>query len=400
MGSPSHTMVSALALSVVTIAVTEILAVGGAPPPCCTSKMVGGVEYILRREEDTTIYDCLDNCIFEKTDSPGPLFCFAAGDLEVVCDDAEGGSGSGPPTEGGNEGGCGGGSPSEGGSGSGPPSEGGNEGGSGGGSPSEGGSGGGTPSEGGNEAGSGSGSPSEGGGASFAPEEENEGGKCTYPEGHTMIKYPGPVAECGYDLTITGLDQATKDELLKTHNELRQKVASGSEAGQPGASNMRKLTWNDELAEIAQRWAGQCSFGHDETRNLCDGTLVGQNAYQGEADYGQYDYELNPAIGDAVNAWYNEVTNPGFASSNINPFVFGDGWGHYTAVAWAETEQVGCGRVYFEDNDQWFKHIVVCNYAVAGNTIGGVMYETGDNCSNCPAGYSCDTTFDALCVKN
>merc|ERR1712106_1010834 len=319
MGSPSHTMVSALALSVVTIAVTEILAVGGAPPPCCTSKMVGGVEYILRREEDTTIYNCLDNCIFEKADSPGPLFCFAAGDLEVVCDDAEGGSGSGPPSEGGNEGGSGGGSPSEGSSG--------------GGSPSEGGSGGGPPSEGGNEASSGTGSPSEGGGASVAPEGENEGGKCTYPEGHTMIKYPGPVAECGYDLTITGLDQATKDELLKTHNELRQKVASGSEAGQPGASNMRKLTWNDELAEIAQRWAGQCSFGHDETRNLCDGTLVGQNAYQGEADYGQYDYELNPAIGDAVNAWYNEVTNPGFASSNINPFVFGDGWGHYTAVA-------------------------------------------------------------------
>merc|ERR1711892_622650 len=263
MGSPSHSMVSALALSVVTIAV-GILAVGGAPPPCCTSKMVGGVEYILRREEDTTIYNCLDNCIFEKADSPGPLFCFAAGDLEVVCDDAEGGSG--------------GGSPSEGGSGSGPPSEGGNEGGSGGGSPSEGGSGSGTPSEGGNEAGSGSGSPSEGGGGSGsgAPVGENEGGKCTYPEGHTMIKYPGPVAECGYDLTITGLDQATKDELLKTHNEKRQKVASGSEAGQPGASNMRKFTWNDELAEIAQRWAGQRSFGHDETRNLCDGTLVGQ----------------------------------------------------------------------------------------------------------------------------
>merc|ERR1711892_743610 len=160
MGSPSHSMVSALALSVVTIAV-GILAVGGAPPPCCTSKMVGGVEYILRREEDTTIYDCLDNCIFEKTDSPGPLFCFAAGDLEVVCDDAEGGSGSGPPSEGGNEGGSGGGSPSEGGSGDDSPSEG----------------------------GSGGGSPSEGGDASVAPEGENEGGKCTYPEGHTMIKY-------------------------------------------------------------------------------------------------------------------------------------------------------------------------------------------------------------------
>merc|ERR1712106_722504 len=126
MGSPSHTMVSALALSVVTIAVTEITAVGGAPPPCCTSKMVGGVEYILRKEEDTSNYNCVDNCIFEKMEEPGPLFCFATGDFEVICDDAppnpgsgEGGSGSGPPSEGGNEGGSGGGggSPSEEGSG-------------------------------------------------------------------------------------------------------------------------------------------------------------------------------------------------------------------------------------------------------------------------------------------
>ena len=102
---------------------------------------------------------------------------------------------------------------------------------------------------------------------------------------------------------------------------MRQKVASGGVSGQPGASNMRKLIWNDELADIAQRWADQCQFGHDETRNMCDGTLAGQNAYKGEADYGQYDYEMNPRIGDAVQVWYNEVTNPGFASSDINPYV-------------------------------------------------------------------------------
>ena len=59
----------------------------GAPPPCCTSKTVGGVEYILRMEEDTSNYNCVSNCIFGKVEEPGPLFCFAAGDLEVVCDD-------------------------------------------------------------------------------------------------------------------------------------------------------------------------------------------------------------------------------------------------------------------------------------------------------------------------
>ena len=37
--------------------------------------------------------------------------------------------------------------------------------------------------------------------------------------------------------------------------------------------------WNDELAEVAQRWADQCTFGHDTSRNKLDGTYVGQNAY-------------------------------------------------------------------------------------------------------------------------
>ncbi len=30
------------------------------------------------------------------------------------------------------------------------------------------------------------------------------------------------------------------------------------------AANMRELRWNDELAKVAQRWADQCSFPHDE----------------------------------------------------------------------------------------------------------------------------------------
>merc|ERR1719446_1083935 len=99
-------MIAALVL-VLTLALT----VRGAPPPCCTSKVVGGVEYILRTEEDTAAYGCVNNCIFEKKDEPGPLFCFAVGDLEVICD-GEFGEGSGP------EGGQG--SGAEGGEGSGP----------------------------------------------------------------------------------------------------------------------------------------------------------------------------------------------------------------------------------------------------------------------------------------
>ena len=52
--------------------------------------------------------------------------------------------------------------------------------------------------------------------------------------------------------------QAEKKELVDIHNELRAKVANGFEmrgvggVRQPHAANMRKLSWNDELAKIAQ----------------------------------------------------------------------------------------------------------------------------------------------------
>ena len=38
-------------------------------------------------EEDTSGYNCMTNCVYEKKDSPGSRFCFASGDLPVDCGD-------------------------------------------------------------------------------------------------------------------------------------------------------------------------------------------------------------------------------------------------------------------------------------------------------------------------
>merc|ERR1711973_844972 len=54
------------------------------------------------------------------------------------------------------------------------------------------------------------------------------------------------------------LTQDQKDDILEYHNKLRAKVASGGEASQPTASNMKKMEWDDELAEIAQGLANTC----------------------------------------------------------------------------------------------------------------------------------------------
>merc|ERR1712013_539447 len=63
------------------------VALGQPVEQCCTRKTVGDVEYSLVEEEDTSGYNCMTNCVFEKKDSPGSRFCFASGDLPVDCGD-------------------------------------------------------------------------------------------------------------------------------------------------------------------------------------------------------------------------------------------------------------------------------------------------------------------------
>merc|ERR1719452_237361 len=154
-----------------------------------------------------------------------------------------------------------------------------------------------------------------------------------------MNLYPGPSDSCT-DMTLyKGFTDAGIKVILAKHNELRQKVAAGMETSgpQPAASDMVRMRWNAELAEIAQRWADQCTFGHDGDRSKCDGTYVGQNAFSSwNSQESTYD-EVMGNSANAVQSWYDEVASPGFNNGDISPFVFDYGAGHYTQVVWAKS---------------------------------------------------------------
>jgi len=224
---------------------------------------------------------------------------------------------------------------------------------------------------------------------------------------HTMKLYPGPSEECAKKTRLRGLTEAGKNLIVKTHNELRQRVAAGLEThgNQPGASNMMKLVWNDEIAATAQRWADQCKGArHDKVRRKCDATAVGQNIFLTTGFY--YEESILP---EAVKGWYNEVVQPKpggeinpFPSSNIQPFkwvdVPGGTYGHYTQLVWSWVTEVGCGLVGYERQGYGMVTLIVCNYAVMGNAEGWPMYKIGKGCSDCPKGTTCDQTYDSLCT--
>ena len=62
-----------------------------------------------------------------------------------------------------------------------------------------------------------------------------------------MCMYCGIGSHC-IEVQDNVLDEASKNEILDKHNELRARVANGQEPGQPSAANMKKLKWDDELA--------------------------------------------------------------------------------------------------------------------------------------------------------
>ena len=97
---------------------------------------------------------------------------------------------------------------------------------------------------------------------------------------------------------------------MEMHNKIRSTVAQGLETRgapgpQPPAFDMLEMTWDDELEQVAQRWADQCNYGHDEARQV-ERFSVGQNINYGSRVWKEQN-ETRNSIETGINNWYNEV---------------------------------------------------------------------------------------------
>ena len=66
---------------------------------CCMEKVVGGVTYLIAEENTgkTAGYGCSEDCVYIRMDeTAGQMYCFAPGNLEVVC--SSGSPVTAPPT--------------------------------------------------------------------------------------------------------------------------------------------------------------------------------------------------------------------------------------------------------------------------------------------------------------
>ena len=186
-------------------------------------------------------------------------------------------------------------------------------------------------------------------------------------EDHTLCQFPAgqTASECG-DVVERGVSPGEQDEILEAHNTIRRDVKNGVYVSKnlPAAKEMPDLTWDDELATVAQRWVDQCESGHDKCRDV-PRFYVGQNF---AASWG---YPKN-WTSNAVGEWFFSEL-PLFQQEDL-AFVSGAGTGHLTQVIWAETTRVGCGYIAVEDSQIFpgytlVKRTYICNYGPGGNVI-------------------------------
>jgi len=220
---------------------------------------------------------------------------------------------------------------------------------------------------------------------------------CAITPKHTACGQKGPGPSCNGGHLARGVTAAEIEEILAVHNRYRALVARGEErrgapGPQPGAANMRQMVWDAELSVVAQAHADQCKFAHDcsDCRRVSR-FGVGQNLYIYKQSLRKPDNNWEAGIRD----WYEEVTL--FSKDHVKPFKFSSPTGHYTALAWAETDKVGCGAASYKDG-KWFTTLYTCNYGPGGNFIRGEMYKAGRACSECPSGTSCSKDFPGLCA--
>lgn len=180
-------------------------------------------------------------------------------------------------------------------------------------------------------------------------------------------------------LESTQMTQAMRDSILAKHNELRNKVASGNQSGQPKASNMMEAVWSTELENHAQKWANTCPGGHNPVRKTASFPLTGENMYW------KFGGTFDPLPG--IQAWYDEVKD--FPSSHVENYQFSSVTGHYTQVVWHDSDEIGCAFAQYDKT----KYVFVCNYYKFGNLRGAKVYTIGDPCKTC----TCSSKFTSLC---
>ncbi len=122
------------------------------------------------------------------------------------------------------------------------------------------------------------------------------------------------------------------------------------------------LTWDPDLAAIAQAWADSCT-DNDAPIGLIDHNPNRSDTYPGYVGENVYGSSGTATPDGAVSAWAAEAADYDYDTNTCSAVC-----GHYTQLVWATTEKLGCG--ISNCSGLTYGNSIVCDYSPGGNTGG------------------------------
>ncbi|CAF4838738.1 unnamed protein product [Pieris macdunnoughi] len=188
-------------------------------------------------------------------------------------------------------------------------------------------------------------------------------------------------------------------------NRRRQRIATGNERVRGGAhipkpEIMMWVSWDRELAHLAQRLADQCRFVHDDCRATVRypyaGQTVGEVRWRRSSD--SEELSAQRAIRRVFDAWWGERRRVQ-PKQLIAPFRLtpkGSVWGHFSQLAVWTLRAVGCGAV--THGDAQTRMLLVCDFSHT-NMLGERTINPGPLAA-CPAhtARKIRTSYPLLCA--
>ncbi|XP_041781124.1 antigen 5 like allergen Cul n 1-like [Anopheles merus] len=212
---------------------------------------------------------------------------------------------------------------------------------------------------------------------------------------HVACGFNGSFADaCPPGRMILKIDAQLRAYILHLHNEVRDRLARGEEAGFAAASRMPTVTWDDELANLAEINVRSCRFEHDECRSTYQYLHAGQNLAVGSY---YLETDIFEIIHNLTGLWHREYLDTTQEVLDKYTTDYNATIGHYTQMVSDRTTAIGCGVVIYPKKmeDFVFKMVLyACNYAIT-SIVHQPIYRKGEPASRCRTGTNPD--YAGLC---
>ncbi|KAH8318905.1 hypothetical protein KR074_011790, partial [Drosophila pseudoananassae] len=219
------------------------------------------------------------------------------------------------------------------------------------------------------------------------------------PPGHHHVACNVSVTmrpSCALDADTVDINEKLRNFLLKTLNELRNKVAKGGFSGLTPAARMASVRWDPDLAYLAEFNVRKCYMTHDDCRSTKKfpnaGQAVAYRGFKGKVP------DLEDIIKDCFGMWMKQNLHAHMADvlkykgHKIGPPIY-----NFLQLMVDHSDHLGCA-ILQQTYNGWRQTHLTCNFASApiqGKHVFATSGTAGTGCQTGP-----HPTYANLCSPN